>query len=529
MCSHRLAEPSDIQLVSVAPPFSNFDYVDHEFDGVPSIRRLFSQARSYGCQTLVVETIPPIGVIAEDDAELASLFPDFQRGGLKRVSFWKTPIENEAALTGADSRKLLGFAILKRDVVPSRATSRWYVFESVLIKYPHEHNCVRGSKAFHVRVGGRDHSVTGVLYCQQDGLNKSCAQVALRALLGTHFPDRSLSYREINQWASGGASSFEPWNGLNVQQIRRVLDATGVKFLDIDYGGKTPEEREGLPPYQKLVYAGIESGAGALLGFRLRGEGLTTDMRHIIPFFGHTFNQDTWVPHAEAAYFHVGEETRYLPSEAWVSSFIGHDDNFGSNFCVPRHYIGAEQADYVVELLPDGCVYSGSIAEAVAVDYLYSILPELHGNSLPWLGRLVGFVATQQVVLRAICLTAEEYAHHWGRAKDWEGRAENRALLKTVKSQLPQRLWMVEVSAPELFPANLRKVGEIVLDATVQPTSERDFRLFVCARVPGSLLVLKDVSASGIPSFASVGSNLQSHTALFGCERRHSGGECAAP
>lgn len=512
---HRLVHSSSICVTSTDPPFSNFDFVDKQFGDVASIRRLFSQARSYGCRTVVIETIPATGVIAEDDAELSSLFTDFAAAGLRRLSFWKAPIKDEEELTSADPASLLGFAILKRDSVASRGVEAWYVFESVMVKYPHKHNCVRGASRFHVRLGGAEFDVSGVLYCQQNGLNKACAQVALRALLGTRKPDQCLSYRQINHWGFEGTADFQPWNGLSVPQIQRVLRGAGEGFFDIDYTDSTEPDRSDLPPYQKFIYAGIESGAGALLGFRLGGEGIESARRHIIPFFGHTFNQDAWVPHAETAYFHVGEETRYLPSQAWASSFIGHDDNFGSNFCVPRLYIDVEKADYVVELFRDGCAYSGDTAEAVAADYLYSILPELKGSELRWLHRLIAYVEQQKVVLRAISLTSRQYIRHWRNAKDWQGGMEDRALCQAIQPLLPRQLWMVEVSVPELFPANLRKVGEIVLDATALPGPERDFRLFVCARAPGRLLILSEVSPDGVPSFFPVPSRLQSHTPLF--------------
>lgn len=513
---HRLASASSISPpVCTDPPFSNFDFVDSDFGGVPSIRRIFSQARSYGCRTLVVEDIPATGVLEEDNGELLALFPRFRLTGLKRLSFWKTPLTSVDDVSDADPESLLGFAILKRDSVSPRHDGSWYVFESVIVKYPHRHNCVPGAAEFSVRVGDSDFRVPGVLYCQQNGLNKACAQVALRSLLATRNPGQDLSYGQINQWAAQGAPGFEPWRGLSVPEIGHVLSASGIGFLDIDYRSRTPEEREQLPPYQKLVYAGIESGGGALLGFRLSGEGLTEEVRHIIPLFGHTFNQDAWVPRAEAAYFHIGENTRYLPSESWVSSFIGHDDNFASNFCVPRLYIPPGQADYVAELFPSECVYSGTLAEAVAVDYLYSVLPELAGSPLPWLRRLVAYVQGQEVVLRAISVTADEYVRHWKRLRDWEGQAEDEALCDALEPYLPERLWMVEISVPELFPANLHKVGEIVLDAVQGMSTERDFRLFVFARVPGRLLLVRELSPDGTPSFASVPSSLQSHTPLY--------------
>ena len=33
---------------------------------------------------------------------------------------------------------------------------------------------------------------------------------------------------------------------------------------------------------------------------------------------------------------------------------------------------------------------------------------------------------------------------------------------------MPRMLWIVEVSLPQLFPANERKLGEVVIDATVE-------------------------------------------------------------
>ncbi|MCS1409971.1 MAG: hypothetical protein M2R45_03159 [Verrucomicrobia subdivision 3 bacterium] len=55
--------------------------------------------------------------------------------------------------------------------------------------------------------------------------------------------------------------------------------------------------------------------------------------------FGHTLNRDTWVPFAKSSYFSVGGTHRFLYSDLWVSMFIGHDNNFGSNICIPRYYL----------------------------------------------------------------------------------------------------------------------------------------------------------------------------------------------
>ena len=74
MSEHRLVDARNVRVIPTDRPFSNFSFVDREFGGAPSIRRLFSQARSYKGRTVVIEDIPAAGALAEDDAELAGLF-----------------------------------------------------------------------------------------------------------------------------------------------------------------------------------------------------------------------------------------------------------------------------------------------------------------------------------------------------------------------------------------------------------------------------------------------------------------------
>ncbi len=509
MEDHRLVASTALEIAETHRPFSNFDFVEKHFGGTPSIRRLFSQARAQAATTLVVEDIPASGVIASENVEISQRFGDYSMGALKRLTFWRG---RSLDLDSVDSTHLLGFAIAKRDLVPSRGVDRWHVFESAFASSPREHSYLHGTRAYQVVAGQRRFSVAGVLYCQQNALNKACAQVALRSLCALHVPDTEVSYERINLLARKASGTFDPAKGLGAVQIRAVLQGVGIGFRDVDYTAEPPKYRKELP-YQKLLYAGIESGAGALLGFSLAGPkaaGL-----HMIPFFGHTSNQDAWVPKAETAYFHVGEHTRYVPSEAWVSSFIGHDDNFGSNFCVPRLYVTSGQVDYVVALLPSGARYCGVVAEAIAVDYLYSILPSLSPSDGRWLARLIESAERQDVVLRAVWLTKAKYIRHLRRMTDWSYRREDKAICDALEKYLPSDLWMIEVSAPELFPANQRKLGEIVLDATTKPAAHLDFKTFLFARFPGRFLLLENPPSGGRPLCVPVRSRLHSHTPLW--------------
>ena len=238
---------------------------------------------------------------------------------------------------------------------------------------------------------------------------------------------------------------------------------------------------------------------------------------HIVAFFGHTFNQDTWVPRAAAAYFKVGKETKYIPSERWVSSFIGHDDNFGSNFCVPRLYVAPENAQYAVALLPRGVKYDALKAEAIASDYFYSLQkdPTLKDSDNEWVQRLVAWAKEQEVVLRAVAVTKAEYLDHLERMRDWRKKREATFIRDVFRSSLPSHIWIVEISLPELFPINRRKLGEIVLDATRRPKPIRDYKTFLFARFPGHYFFIERLSRDESPKFLSLPSDIELHTPLF--------------
>jgi len=521
MALHREVGPTSIKCLPVESPFSSFKFVERRFSGRASVRRLFSLARSFGMQTLVVERIPARGIIRDENDEIRTYVSDYRMRSLVRLSFWKTKFDRPKGLKSCQSRHLIGYAILKHDIAPSRSVDEWHVFESVFRKYPHKHNCVPNPSNHVLAVGECDFSIPGVLYCQQNGLNKTCAHVALRSLLSRRPGTEDISYKKINELAASVSkgSSFDPSAGLTVQQISAVLRGFGVLFFAIDYR-EDPGAREDLP-YQKFLYAGVESGAGALLGFHLSGPSVAgNDEGHIIPFYGHTFNKDTWAPDADVSYFNVGRDFGYFPSGSWTSSFLGHDDNFGPNFCVPRLYIKSEQADYVVELLNEGVTYSGAYAEVVSLRFLYSLLPKFQNSSNEWLKRLAEWAHPdrQQVVLRALSLPKERFVTHLEANQDWKGNQENPVVTDLLRKFLPTNLWVVEISLPHLFPANERKLGDIVLDASVpvNPKNLVDFRKFVVARVPGKYAFVSSV-VRGKPRFLNIPSRIVSHMPVMKC------------
>ena len=286
----RLATASAIVIRPIRRPFSNFRFADENFEGSVPIRRLFSQARQRECKTLVVEDVPAEGPVADENSEILGYFPDYTMKGLKRLSFWTTGFSSTADIANQDTESCFGYALLKYDLCPSKGVDSWHVFESALRKYDHTHNYCPCAKMIPFRVGARDFAVPAVLYCQQNGLNKVCAQVALRSICATYLGDFDLTFRRINELAFGGAGP--PGAVVRTKQIPLVLAGLGIPFFEFAYTANDPKFRDSLP-YQRLLYTGIEAGTGSLVGFKRSGP-KADNVGHIIPCFGHTFNEDTW-------------------------------------------------------------------------------------------------------------------------------------------------------------------------------------------------------------------------------------------
>ena len=508
----RLVHPEAIQIVDLDRPFSNFAFADKMFQGSFPIRRLFSQARSRQCRTLVLEDVSPRSAIEDENTEIERLFSDYSMQGLKRLSFWKPSFTSSSDLSARSSEDCIGFALLKLDSCPSRKYFSWHIFESVIKKYEHHHNYVPCSKTFEFRAGEFLFRTSGVLYCQQNSLNKACAQVALRSICATYLENCDLTYSQINDSAFHSNEDFQPWRGLKTEQIPRVLAGLKIPYFDFDYHDNEAIGKK--VPYQRLLYSGVESGAGALMAFSMSGPGASA-VGHMIPFFGHTFNEDTWAAIAEGAYFNIGSVIKYIPSDSWLSSFIVHDDNFGSNLCIPKAYLQRENAKYVIVLLPKGFQYNALYAEVAASDYFYSLVPNLVTLSNSWLNRLIDYCTQQKLILRVVPVTKQSYLDHLKNSSDWEGHCENEAILAHLEAIKPDLMWMIEVSIPDLFSTNKRKIGELLLDATLPFSSEVDFTLFVLARFPGIYLFLEGLENNGEPQFLTVPSEIISHIELL--------------
>lgn len=518
----RNAGAKTVRFMSIERPFSNFDFIEQHFRGLNTLHRLMSQVRGNKGQTMVFEELEP-SIASDEENEDLKLCSDFVSSVLFRLSFFRARVHDGRKLATLGNGTFLGFAVVKVDTFAVGARAR--IFESVLLPARHDNNFVRGQQAWNVVVSGKQFQVSGYLYAQQNGLTNCCAHVAARTTAARFHSAGDMTYREMNTLLGIDQKSRKGGDGLSNEELVKLLEAVGAKVV---VGNFTDANNPSVAPFQKFIYGSVESGYPAIIFFATS----SGSAYHTIPVFGHTFNQDTWVPSADASYFSVGAGTRYIPSEAWLSTFVGHDDNYGSNLCVPRHYLQTKQTTtapatpdtavtasdsvaFIIATIPKTVEINPLQAEVIAADFLFSLIPQMP-TALPWARRLVEHCLTNQLVLRPILVEKARYITHLAEAADWSKHRLERMWIDALTQFLPaEQFWLVELSVPELFSTNLRKVGEIVLRAQTKVNSgTRDFSSFVLARLPGHFALYAGDTA-GQPKFEFLECQMKSHIDLF--------------
>lgn len=524
---------------SLHRPFSCFSFVDKHFGfSATPIRRLMSQSRLHSAQTLIVEVPALSKDIQEEDEDIKKRFPRFRYSKVFRLSFFQKSFDRICSLRRIRQTDFLGYAVLKCEKIGDKFTP-WRIYESVLRPSRHDNNYYRGDQEWVCVIAGHKFSVRGYLYAQQNDMTNVCAHVAVRTAAARFHPKGDLTYREMNKLLgidhvvrkAGGNDG----DGLGVTEMVKLLNAAGATCFSADYTEN--QTAQSKAPFQKFIYGSIESGFPAIIVFRC-----ASGDRHAIPIFGHTFNNDTWVQRADSSYFRIGQGTKYIPSESWVSMYIGHDDNWGSNYCIPRRYLHtrrecnypqgenegfcdkqSECVSCVIATFPKTVQISPIKAEALGGACLFSILrvtqPKQDCSELPWSNvwfkRLKDYSVLHQLVLRPLLIRASDYALHLSKIRDWDREKLNSSVLNRLREWNSQEwIWMIELSVPELFSANKRKIEEVLIKAE-QPLHPIDiFSSFILARVPG-YFVTRDSTSQAYDYWPS---GAEGHVELYGCE-----------
>ncbi len=82
---------------------------------------------------------------------------------------------------------------------------------------------------------------------------------------------------------------------------------------------------------------------------------------------------------------------------------------------------------------------------------------------------------------------------------------------------------MIELSVPELFPANRRKIAEVLIRAEGPVDMKKDLSTFLLARVLSSFVLLSEAEEPSrpkaeAPKYKFLASGITGHVPLIGCE-----------
>lgn len=523
----RTAKAKKTEVEDVRRPRSLFDFVDHHFRGSETLRRLLAQGRNHGVQTIVIEELEPSIDLEEERADIATAVNSSNIHRSFRLGLFATSIAHKSKIPNVNNQSFIGYVIVRTDLARGKDHPH-YIYESVIKKSRRINNFVRGEQEWHCSIYGKDFPVKGYLYAQQNGITTSCAQTSLRTVAAAFQNGKDLSYRTINEQAGIDQISRKGKDGLSSEEMTNILKSLEIGCFRGDF---RPESKLTPPaPFERILYSGIESGFPAIVFFKT-GKPST----HAIPIFGHTFNEDTWVPSAGRMYFgDVNADCLY--SDTWLSMFIGHDDNIGSNVCIPRHYLrsirqnshgAASEAgavSYIISTFPKSAQIYFTKAEATALEMIHTIMRESSRQNTgpwqdPWLIRLNEAVSNQQVVIRPLLINGTDYINHLRHVSDWHDQPVlPDGLLEMEGWVMEGLIWMVEFSLPELFSATKRKIAEVLMKAD-QGKDVQNVPDIIAARLPGYFaLPQSSATSTGSGSFSFIPSGLSKHIEVFGCE-----------
>lgn len=440
--------------------FSNFQFVDRRYRSHSVLRRILSLARLHDYRSLLIEKIDPSACILleEENDALSRRCPDFTGSEVHRLSFWRCPPDKPRV-----PEDFIGYAVFKMDTIHPARPPEGHVYEAVLppVRSRTENNYIRCQRTYRIRTSAGEYPVEGALYAQQNDRTFVCAHVALRTALSCLLPDGDISYARINRTAGIDHDSRKVGSGhggLTPEDMEAVLSDLGLHWEKILH---EPQHALNLATeYQRDLYGFIESGDPALLGFALDdpNPGPQGPSRHIVPIIGHTFNDDAWVPEAQRAYF--GNTLSYYSSEAWLSSYVLHDDNFGPYFCLPRHFLKKDNFRLILGIRQHATPVGSVEAEAVALAFLNAVVTDTPRMGVTWYDRFAVYAQSGLLILRPILLEKTDYLDHLRTSGDTVPETD---WIDLIDRSLPDRFWMVEATIQELFTASRRKFGEVLV------------------------------------------------------------------
>lgn len=361
--------------------------------------------------------------------------------------------------------------------------------------------------------------VTGFPFMQQDKHAACCAHAGL--IMADRFlvrrrnrenpgsneqPHLLESIRNILSSVPGVGRKI-PTHGLGPIDISTVLEEEEYSPLVYVYseGNKPPFALD------RMLYHYLESKIPVQLLIPTRGGG------HSLTVIGHSFDPDVWWPLAREPYYRTRPLEEFCHcSTNWIEHFIVQDDNFGPYLTVPKDYVRSCETSgrsAIAVPFPLDVTIEGPTAELIAtcciakeVDVQKIIAARNNGqisdNTWKLFEVMWSHFLRRDLVLRTFLVGSDEFKNSYVPAhlKPYYGPL-----------RLYNKVWLTEISIPELFSQTRKRLGEIIIDPTAPPPPlvgenllpepEEATRALLAIHVPG-WIATRDVDVENLtPNF----------------------------
>lgn len=440
-----------------------------EFGGTVAIHRIFAMAMCQGARSLVVEENPDE---REYKAEFEGLFknitPFREKKTPHRLHFFEGSIKNPQDIQSATG--YLGYVDIRP--TPDR-TVCWALLDGRLVTGRNNNylflTCCR---RYTVKVAGRDFCVNAFPYMQQEGVAVRCAQASLATIsdfLGCEISGPA--FTDKTALDSPSADRPLPSPGLTARQICIGIRAMSREPLLFDYT-QLPADKRVLLQAEQTIYSYVESGIPVLVGID------TPRGRHALVAIGHTFTPDSWMAEGEPGYYDFPKSGSSIN---WVRRIVVQDDNFGPYTLLPTEILRGI-CFLIAAPLPKHIYLEASDALESAkgicgpekhnlISHVYCEAEadlkkkgqEFSSQVMFWRNQLLSATRSEKLVLRPRLVTGAEFSACIQGVGGQTGEKMRDALSQIC---LPENVWRIELSWPEIFCHQRLCVGELVLDAS---------------------------------------------------------------
>jgi hypothetical protein len=429
-----------------------------EAHGAP-IHRICTLSRKMGVASVVIEDGLKRPEVAEEIAHLEE-WAQVADGEVTARTF---------TFLFSGKRAKRDYAGIRQGAVMGQATiitfpmadgPRSYVYESIF-RVPgkksgseqllNNHVTVTGN--FSISVGGAQHEVCGSYFCQQNGVTSICAHSAVRTLVRS-LTNSLVTVPELNRMWN---YSPETRSG-TTDQVVQALSHFGMSPVryNLKRNAVGPDAGWDLPALL------ADSASPSLL--ILAGNAVD----HVVPILGHTMNSDEW--HPIGTTLHVDGTETVSSSSMWTDHLVIHDDLLGPYYCLSKAgLMNARESrlepKLVIAVLPPNVLVSPSQAEDFARQILHLLMEDLDPielNKGRWWQHLLD--GRERRVFRTTLIDRSDYLATLPDSDDhfW--------IKRELLAILPERMWMSEISVPNLFLANRAKLGEILVSTDAFPS-----------------------------------------------------------